>query len=149
MKYLVKVIIGKQLWAPWEFSYLQCSSCRDLSGTQTEVGTENLSTIVQTGVTTAHGLHGPTGCPFIDIRTMQMCWTLHLLHSGHRRNKKREKKLILNWLWLNIKFELISSKKLIILLILKWQNYFKSHAYQVGFCLFLVLPHEKKWQLQS
>ena len=21
--------------------------------------------------------------------------------------------------------------------------------YQVGFCLFLVLPHEKKWQLQS
>ena len=145
----VKAIIGKQLWAPWECSYLQYSSCRDLSSTQTEVAGQPWNLKHSSTNRSDHGLHGPTGCPFTDIRTMQMCSTLHLLHSGQWRNKKREKKLILNWLWFNIKFELISSKKLVIILTLKWQNYFKGHPYQAGFCPFLVLPYEKKWQFQS
>ena len=89
----VKVIIGKQLWAPWECSYLQYSSCRDLSSTQTEVAGQPWNLKHSCTNRSDHSLHGPTGCPFIDIRTMQMCSTLHLLHSGQWRNKKREKKI--------------------------------------------------------
>lgn len=108
---------------------------------------EILSIVVQTGVTTVSMDQRDAPSLISGLCRCAQHFTYFTLGSEETRREK--KKLILNWLWLNIKFELISSKKLVIILTLKWQNYFKGHPYQVGFCPFLVLPYEKKWQFQS